>query len=84
MQVVAGAVAGIAYITYDLSCRYRFACGNGSLRHMGIARGQARAVIRQNLVAATVVPTADQHRAAVGSEDRRIAKSCARTKTELR
>ena len=84
MQVVAGAVAGIAYITYDLSCRYRFPCGNGSLRHVGISRGQARAVIRQHLIAVAVVPTADQHRAAVGSEDRRIAKSCARTKTELR
>ena len=38
MQVVACAVAGIAYITYNLPCRYRFPCGNGSLRHMGIAR----------------------------------------------
>ena len=34
MQVVACAVAGIAYITYNLPCRYRFTCGNGSLRHV--------------------------------------------------
>ena len=38
MQVETCAVAGIAYITYNLPCRYRFSCGNGSLRHMGIAR----------------------------------------------
>ena len=69
MQVVAGAVAGIAYITYNLPCRYRFTCGNGSLHHMGIACGQARAVIQQHLIAVAVVPTADQHRAAVGSQD---------------
>lgn len=36
MQVVAGAVAGTAYITYNLPCRYRFPCGNGSLRHKEI------------------------------------------------
>ena len=70
MQVVACAVAGIAYITYNLPCRYRFTCGNGSLRHVGVLRGQARAVIQQHLIAVAVVPAADQHRAAVGSEDR--------------
>jgi hypothetical protein len=37
MQVVAGAVAGAAYITYNLPCRYRFTCGNGALRYMGIS-----------------------------------------------
>ena len=36
MQVVAGAVTGTAYITYNLPCRYRFTCGNGSLRHKEI------------------------------------------------
>ena len=46
MQVEACAVAGIAYITYNLPCRYRFPCGNGSLRHVGVPRGQARAVSR--------------------------------------
>ena len=84
MQVVAGAVTGTAYITYNLPCRYRFPCGNGSLHYMGVSRGQACTVIQQHLIAVAVVPAADQHRAAVGSEDRRIAKSCARTKTELR
>ena len=70
MQVEACAVAGIAYITYNLPCRYRFTCGNGSLRHVGVPRGQARAVIQQHLIAVAVVPAADQHRAAVGSQDR--------------
>ena len=69
MQVVACAVAGIAYITYNLPCRYRFTCGNGSLRHVGVPRGQARAVIQQHLIAVAVVPAADQHRVAVGSQD---------------
>ena len=36
MQVETCAVAGIAYITYNLPCRYRFPCGNGSLRHKDI------------------------------------------------
>ena len=70
MQVVVCTVAGIAYITYNLPCRYRFTCGNGSLRHMGVPCGQARAVIQQHLIAVAVVLAADQHRAAVGSEDR--------------
>ena len=52
MQVVARAVAGAAYITYNLPCRYRFPCGNGSLRHVGVPRGQARAVIQQHRIAA--------------------------------
>ena len=69
MQVVACAVAGIAYITYNLPCRYRFTCGNGSLRHVGVLRGQARAIIQQHLIAVAVVSAADQHRAAVGSQD---------------
>ena len=69
MQVVAGAVAGAAYITYNLPCRYRFTCGNGSLRHMGVPRGKSSAVIQQHLIAVAVVPAADQHRAAVGSQD---------------
>ena len=67
MQVVAGAVTGTAYITYNPPCRYRFSCGNGSLRHMGVPRGQARAVVQQNLITVAVVPAADKHRAAVGS-----------------
>ena len=74
MQVVAGAVTGTAYITYNLPCRYRFPCGNGSLRHVGVPRGQARAVIQQNLIAVAVVPAADQYRTAVGSEDRRTLR----------
>ena len=74
MQVETCAVAGIAYITYNLPCRYRFTCGNGSLRHMGIPRGQARAVIQQHLIAVAVVPAADQHRTAVGGEDRRTLR----------
>lgn len=69
MQVVAGAVAGAAYITYNLPCRYRFTCGNGSLRHMGVPRGKSSAVIQQHLIAVAVVPAADQHSAAVGGED---------------
>ena len=36
---------------------------------MGVPRGQARAVIQQNLIAVAVVPAADQHRTAVGSQD---------------
>ena len=70
-QVETCAVAGIAYITYNLPCRYRFPCGNGSLRHVGVPRGQARTVVQQNLVAVAVVPAGDNGRAAVGSEDRR-------------
>ena len=66
MQVVACAVAGIAYITYNLPCRYRFTCGNGSLRNVGVPPGQARAIIHQHLIAVAVVPATDQHRAAVG------------------
>ena len=58
MQVEACAVAGIAYITYNLPCRYRFTCGNGSLRHVGVPRGQAGAVIQQHLIAVAVVPAA--------------------------
>ena len=69
MQVETCAVAGITYITYNLPCRYRFPSGNGSLRHVGVPRGQARAVVQQNLIAVAVVPAADQHRAAVGGED---------------
>ena len=46
MQMVAGAVAGAAYITYNLPCRYRFTCSNGSLRNMGVPRGQPRTVSR--------------------------------------
>ena len=61
--------AGIAYITYNLPCRYCFACGNGSLRHVGVPCGQARTVIQQHLIAVAVVPATDQHRAAVGSQD---------------
>ena len=69
MQVETCAVAGIAYIPNNLPCRYRFPCGNGSLRHVGVPRGQARAVIQQNLIAVAVVPATDQYRAAVGGED---------------
>ena len=67
MQVETCAVTGTAYITYNLPCRYRFLCGNGSLRHVGVPRGQARAAIQQNLIAVAVVPAADKHRAAVGN-----------------
>ena len=74
MQVVAGAVTGTAYITYNLPCRYRFPCGNGSLRHVGVPRGQARAIVQQNLVAVAVVPAGDNDRAAVGGEDRRTLR----------
>ena len=59
---------------YNLPCRYRFTCGNGSLRHVGVPRGQARAVIQQHLIAVAVVPAADQHRTAVGGEDRRTLR----------
>ena len=69
-QVETCAVAGIAYIPYNLPCRYRFPCGNGSLRHVGVPRGQARTVVQQNLVAVAVVPAGDNGRAAVGSEVR--------------
>ena len=74
MQMVACAVAGIAYITYNLPCRYRFPCGNGSLRHVGVPRGQARTVVQQNLVAVAVVPAGDNDRTAVGGEDRRTLR----------
>ena len=40
-QVETCAAAGIAYIPYNLPCRYRFPCGNGSLRHVDVPRGQA-------------------------------------------
>ena len=69
-QVETCAAAGIAYIPYNLPCRYRFPCGNGSLRHVGVPRGQARTVVQQNLVAVAVVPARDNGRAAVGSEVR--------------
>ena len=42
MQVETCAVAGIAYITYNLPCRYRFPCGNGSLRHVGVPLSVSR------------------------------------------
>ena len=71
MQVEACAVAGIAYITYNLPCRYRFPCGNGSLRHVGVPRGKSSAVIQQHLIAVAVVPAGDNDRAAVGGENRR-------------
>ncbi len=67
MQVVSRGIPRAAYITYNLPCRYRFTCGNGSLRHMGVPRGQARAVIQQYLIAVAVVPATDQYRTAVGS-----------------
>ena len=69
MQMIPGAVAGIANITYNLPCRYRFPCGNGRLRHMGIACGQTRTVVQQNLIAVAVVPAGNDDRAAVGSQD---------------
>ena len=69
MQMETRAVTSIANITYNLSCRYRFSCGNGSLRHMGIPRRQARAVVQQNLVAVTVVPAGNDNCAAVGRKD---------------
>ena len=69
MQVVAGAVAGAAHIPNHLPCRYRFTCGNGSLRHMGVPRGKSSAVIQQHLIAVAVVPAADQNSSAVGSQD---------------
>ena len=69
--MVACAVAGAAYIPNNLPCRYRFTCGNGSLRHVGIARGKSRTVIQQNLVAVAVVPAGNNDRAAVGGENRR-------------
>ena len=69
MQMETCTVTSVADIAYNLSCRYRFPCGNGSLRHVGVPRGQARAVIQQDLIAVAVVPAADQHRAAVGSQD---------------
>lgn len=67
-------VACVANIPYNLPCRYRFPCGNGSLRHVGVPRGQARAVVQQNLVAVAVVPAGDNDRAAVGGEDRRTLR----------
>ena len=70
MQVETCAVTGIAYIPYNLPCCYRFPCGNDSLRHVGVPRGQARTVVQQNLVAVVVVPAGDNGRAAVGSEVR--------------
>ena len=63
MQMIPSAIAGAAYIPNNLPCRYRFPCGNSSLRHVGVPRGQARAVIQQNLITVAVVPAADQHRA---------------------
>ena len=36
---------------------------------MGVPRGKSSAVIQQHLIAVAVVPAADQHRAAVGSQD---------------
>ena len=71
MQVVAGAVTGIAYITYNLPSRHGFARRDGCCCHVGIPRGKSCTVIQQHLIAVAVVPAADQHRAAVGSEDRR-------------
>ena len=73
-QVETCAVTGIAYIPYNLPCRYRFPCGNGSLRHVGVPRGQARTVVQQNLVAVAVVPAGDNDRTAVGGEVRRTLR----------
>ena len=74
MQVETCAVAGIADIAYNLPCRYRFPCGNGSLRHVGVPRGQARTVVQQNLVAVAVVPAGNDDRSAVGGEDWRTLR----------
>ena len=69
VQMVAGAVARAAYITDHLTSRHGFARRDGCCCHVGIARGQACTVIQQYLIAVAVVPAADQHRAAVGSQD---------------
>ena len=42
VQMISRTITCTADITNHLSCRYRFTCGNGSLRHMGIPRRQAR------------------------------------------
>lgn len=69
MQVVAGAVARAAYIPDHLTSRHGFARRDGCCCHVGIARGQASTVIQHHLIAVAAVPAADQHRAAVGSQD---------------
>ena len=69
MQVVAGAVARAAYIPDRLTSRHGFARRDGCCCHVGIACGQACTVIQHHLIAVAVVPAADQHRAAVGSQD---------------
>ena len=71
MQMETCTVTGTAYITYNLPCRHGFARRDGCCCHVGIPRGQARAIIQQNLIAVAVVPAADQHRATVGGENRR-------------
>ena len=74
MQMETCTVTSVADIAYNLSCRYRFSCGNGSLCHMGVPRGQARTVVKQDLVAIAGVPAGYDDHAAVGGEDRRTLR----------
>ena len=69
MQMVAGAVARAAYIPDHLTSRHGFARRDGCCCHVGIARGKSCTIVQQHLIAVAVVPAADQHRAAVGSQD---------------
>ena len=71
MQVVSRGIPRAAYIPNNLPCRHGFARRDGCCCHVGVPRGQARAIIQQNLIAVAVVPTTDQHRAAVSSQDGR-------------
>ena len=67
VEMVSCAVTCTAYIADNLSCRYRFTCGNGSLCHVGIACRQPSSVVQQDLVA---IAAGNDDRAAVGGQDR--------------
>ena len=67
--MVASAVARAAYIPDYLTSRHGFARRDGCCCHVGIARGKSCTIVQQHLIAVAVVPAADQHRAAVGSQD---------------
>ena len=69
MQMIACAVTSAAYIPDHLTSRHGFTRRDGCCCHVGIARGQARTVIQQHLIAIAVIPTGNHYSAAVGSQN---------------
>ena len=70
VQVITGRISGTAHIANYLTSSNHCAGRNGCGRHVGVARGEPRAIVDQNLVAKAVVPAADQNRTGVGGQNR--------------